>query len=119
MRALSAYVGTGLCIIRYGIKAVTADNAPKHPFLSGEDGIDNYEKGRTGAEEGPQTLPQPYALLELSRLQKVGAALSSALSRFDAIVKQNPDNLVRQESGRSRKSSLPGRQSGTPGSVVA
>ena len=87
---------------------------PGHPHITEK----NTKKG-TGETAAPNAGTQPYALDELARTQEVGAALSSALSRFDALVKQNPDNLVRQESGRCRKSSLPGRQSGTPGSVVA
>ena len=104
---------------RFGIRAIVAEDSPNEiPLLSGFIITPKHKKG-AGETAAPNAGTQPYALNELARTQEVGAALSSALSRFDAIVKQNPDNLVRQESGRSRKSSLPGRQSGTPGSVVA
>lgn len=50
--------------------------------------------GSKGAGEtaAPIAGTQPYALNELARTQKVGAALSSAVSHFDTIVKQHPSD---------------------------
>lgn len=84
--------GNKLAFIRFGIKAAVANNTPEYPLLSAFLITDKYERKRAGAEEGPQTRPQLYAHLELSRLQEVGAAPSSAVSRFDTIVKQNPSH---------------------------
>ena len=77
---------------RFGIRAVVAENSPTdRPLITGFIITPKYKKG-AGETAAPNAGTQPYALNELARTQEVGAALSSALSRFDSIVKQNPSD---------------------------
>ena len=77
---------------RFGIRAVVAENSPTdRPLITGFIITPKYKKG-AGGTAAPNAGTQPYALNELARTQEVGAALSSALSRFDSIVKQNPSD---------------------------
>ena len=75
---------------RFGVRAVVAENSPTYrPLITGFIITPKHKKG-AGETAAPNAGTQPYALNELARTQEVVAALSSAVSRFDSIVKQNP-----------------------------
>lgn len=75
---------------RFGVRAVVAENSPTdRPLITGFIITPKHKKG-AGETAAPNAGTQPYALNELARTQEVVAALSSAVSRFDSIVKQNP-----------------------------
>lgn len=75
---------------RFGVRAVVAENSPtERPLITGFIITPKHKKG-AGETAAPNAGTQPYALNELARTQEVVAALSSAVSRFDSIVKQNP-----------------------------
>lgn len=93
---------SSLCFNRFGVTAVVSDNKneqSRNRLLTGF--VFGTEGGNKAVDSVAAELAQHfYALDELSRIQEVGAALNSALARFEGIIKDNPhdwENVVEWE----------------------